>query len=191
MNIIIDKIISNLLVTTTYFIIALFWLYCFNNFEVQIQLLLLNFPYGIFVLSFLFFGNKVILGLLLANICIYFFSLNYDFVLPFKDYFIISFIQLVCMPITLFALEKFNFTVGIGKNYKLDKTNIYHVLLICFLSAILNFILNIFYDLFFISQVNFLLFSVGCFFGSVVLIVLIKLLVNIPYMLKKKFKIFT
>ena len=124
MNVIIDKIISNLIVSTAYFIIALFWLYCFNNFEVQIQLLLFNFPYGIFVLSFLFFGNKVILGLLLAKICIYLFSVNYDFVLPFKDYFIISFIQLVCMPITLFALERFNFTVGIGKNYKLDKTNI-------------------------------------------------------------------
>lgn len=185
MNMIIDKIISNLIVSTAYFIITLFWLYCFNNFEVQIQLLLFNFPYGIFVLSFLFFGNKVILGLLLAKICIYFFSLNYDFILPFKDYFIISLIQLICVPITLFALERFNHTVGTGKNYKLDKTNIYHVLLICFLSTSLNFILNIFYDLFFIGQVNFLLFSVGCFFGSVVLIVLIKLLVNIPYMFKK------
>jgi hypothetical protein len=183
-NILFDKILSNLIVCTVYFIIALFWLYCFNNLEVQIQLLFFYFPYGILVLSFLFFGNKVILGLLLAKICINFFLLNYDFVLPFKDYFVISLIQLVSVPISLFALEKFNYTVGTGKNYKLDKTNIYHVLLICFLSAILNFILNIFYGLFFISQVNFLLFGVGCLFGSVVLIVLIKLLVNIPYMLK-------
>ena len=174
-----DKIVSNLIVCAAYFFMILLWFYYFNNYEVQSQLLLFNFPYGILVLAFLFFGNKVVLGLLFAQLLLYFFTLNYDLILPFKGYFIISLIQLACMPTTLYVLERFNYTVGAGLNYKLNKTNIYHVLLICFLSAILNGILIVFYSLFFISQVNLLFLTMGCFFGSTVLIVSAKLLVNI------------
>ena len=182
-----DKFISNLIVCIAYFIMILFWLYCFNNFGVQSKLLF-NFPYGILVLAFLFFGNKVVLGLLFAQLLLYFFTLNYDLSLPFKDYFIISLIQLACMPTTLYVLERFNYTVGAGLNYKLNKTNIYHVLLICFLSAILNGILIVFYSLFFTSQVNLLFLTMGCFFGSTVLIVSAKLLVNIFYNFSNSFK---
>ena len=178
-----DKIVSNLIVCTAYFFMILLWLY-FNNFGFQTTLLLFYFPYGIIILAFLFFGNKVILGLLFAQVCLYFVILNYDFSLPFKDYFIISLVQLTSFPITLYVLERFNYTVGTGINYKLNKTNIYHVLLICFLSAILNGILIVFYSLFFISQVNLLLLTIGCFFGSTILIVSAKLLVNILYRLK-------
>ena len=183
-SVIFDKIISNLIVCTAHFVIFLLWFYSFNNFGVQSKLLLFNLPYGILVLAFLFFGNKVILGLLFSQVFSYFVITNFDFSLPFKDYFIILLIQLASMPITLYVLERFNYTVGTGVNYKLDKTNIYHVLLICFLSAILNGILIIFYSLFFISQVNLLLLTIGYFFGSTVLIVSAKLLVNILYMLK-------
>ena len=184
-----DKIVSNFIVCAAYFFMILLWFYYFNNYEVQSQLLLFNFPYGILVLAFLFFGNKVVLGLLFAQLLLYFFTLNYDLILPFKGYFIISLIQLACMPTTLYILGRFNYTVGAGLNYKLNKTNIYHVLLICFLSAILNGILIVFYSLFFISQVNLLFLTMGCFFGSTVLIVSAKLLVNIPYILKSIFKI--
>ena len=106
------------------------------------------------MLTVLFFGNRAILGLLLAKISICFFSLNYDFILPFKDYPIMSFIQLACMPITLYVLERFNYTVGTSINYKLDKTNIYHVLLICFLTAFPNIILS-FFVLFFYKPSKF------------------------------------
>ena len=183
-----DKIVSNLIVCAAYFFMILLWFYYFNNYEVQSQLLLFNFPYGILVLAFLFFGNKVVLGLLFAQLLLYFFTLNYDLILPFKGYFIISLIQLACMPTTLYILGKFNYTVGVGLNYKLNKTNIYHVLLICFLSAILNGILIVFYSLFFISQVNLLFLTMGCFFGSTVLIVSAKLLVNIFYIFIDSFK---
>ena len=183
-----DKIVSNFIVCAAYFFMILLWFYYFNNYEVQSQLLLFNFPYGILVLAFLFFGNKVVLGLLFAQLLLYFFTLNYDLILPFKGYFIISLIQLACMPTTLYVLERFNYTVGAGLNYKLNKTNIYHVLLICFLSAILNGILIVFYSLFFTSQVNLLFLTMGCFFGSTVLIVSSKLLVNIFYYFTNSFK---
>ena len=182
-----DKFVSNLIVCTTYLFMILLWFYCSKNFEVQ-NILLLNFPYGILVLAFLFFGNKSILGLLFSQFFLYFIVSNYDFNLPFKDYFIVSFIQLASIPITLYVLKRFNYTLGTGVNYKLDKTNIYNVLLICFLSAVVNGILMIFSSLFFISQVNLLLLTIGCFFGSTILIVSAKLLVNILYMLKTFYK---
>ena len=183
-----DKIVSNLIVCVAYFFMILLWCYYFNNYEDQSQLLLFNFPYGILVLAFLFFGNKVVLGLLFAQLLLYFFTLNYDLILPFKGYFIISLIQLACMPTTLYILGRFNYTVGAGLNYKLNKTNIYHVLLICFLSAIVNGILIVFYSLFFTSQVNLLFLTMGCFLGSTVLIVSAKLLVNIFYIFIDSFK---
>ena len=181
-----DKIVSNLIVCTTYLFTNLLWFYCFIDLVVQSELF--YFPYGILVLAFLFFGNKIILGLLFSQVFLYFVILNYDISLPFKDFFVISLLQLVCMPITLFFLQRLNYNVGTGMNYKLDKTNIYHVLLISFLSTILNGILLFFYSLFFVSQINLLLLTVGCFFGSTVLIVSAKLLVNIPYILKSIFK---
>ena len=92
------------------------------------------------------------------------------------------------MPITLFVLQRLNYNIGTGMNYKLDKTNIYHVLLISFLSTILNGILLIFYSLFIVSQINLSLLTVGCFLGSTVLIVSAKLLVKISYILKNIFK---
>ena len=183
-----DNIMSNLIVCTAYLFMILLWFYCFNNYGVHSQLLLFNFPYGILVLAFLFFGNKIFLGLLFAQLLLYFFTLNYDLRLPFNDYFIISLIQLACIPTTLYILGIFNYTVGIGLNYKLNKTNIHHVLLICFLSAILNGILIVFYSLFFTSQVNFLFLIMGCFFGSTILIVSAKLLVNIFYNFTNSFK---
>jgi len=183
-----DQFVSNLIVSTAYFLLILLWFYCFNNYGVQSKLLLFYFPYGILVLAFLFFGNKVVFGLLFAQLLLYFVTLNYDLSLPFKDYFIISLIQLACMPITLYILGRFNYTVGTSLNYKLNKTNIYHVLLICFLSAIVNAILIVFYSLFFTSQVNWLSLTMGCFLGSTVLIVFAKLLVNIFYIFTDSFK---
>ena len=183
-----DQFASNLIVCTAYFFLILLWVYCFNNFGFQTKLLLFYFPYGIIILAFLFFGNKVVFGLLFAQLLLYFLTLNYNLSLPFKDYFIISLIQLACVPITLYILGRFNYTVGTGLNYKLNKTNIYHVLLICFLSAIMNGILIVFYSLFFTSQVNFLFLIMGCFFGSTVLIVSAKLLVNIFYIFTNSFK---
>ena len=92
------------------------------------------------------------------------------------------------MPITLFVLQKFSITVGAGTNYKLDKTNIYHVLLIVFISTIVLGIFIILSSIFFENQINLLSFVTGSFLGGIIFILGIKLVVNIPNLIKEKFK---
>ena len=94
----------------------------------------------------------------------------------------------MCMPVTLFILQKFNVTVGVGTNYKLDKTNIYHVLLIVFISTIVLGIFIILSSIFFKNQINLLSFVTGNFLGGATFILGIKLVVNIPTLIKEKFK---
>ena len=94
------------------------------------------------------------------------------------------------MPLTFIILKKFGITVGADLNYKLDKTNILHVLIIALLSTTILGIFLISSTLFLVHQINLLTFILGSFMGSIVLIVSIKLLVNTPHMLKKCFKIF-
>ena len=156
------------------------WYYLFYNSENQTNLLLLYFPYGIILLGFLFFGNKVIIGLLFSYISFYVAIKNYNLYLPFNNFFVMSASQLFCVPLTLFVLQKFNITVGAGEKYRLDKTNIYHVLLITFLSTIILGIFVIFTSILYQEQGSFLKFVIGHFLGGAVLIISIKLLVNLP-----------
>ena len=186
-NLIFDKFVSNLIIYSAYTLMIFTWYYFFYNSGNQISFLLF-YPYGIIILAFLFFGNRIIIGLVLSYISLFFALKNYNLHLPFNNFFVMSASQLLCVPLTLFVFQKFNITVGAGKKYRLDKTNIYHVLLICFLSAILNGILIVFYSLFFTSQVNLFFLTMGCFFGSTVLIVSAKLLVNIFYNFTNSFK---
>ena len=100
--------------------------------------------------------------------------------IPFDNFFVISASQLFCVPLILFVLQKFNITVGAGEKYRLDKTNIYHVLLITFLSTIVLGTLAITTSIFYENQGGFLKFIIGHFLGGAVLIVSMKLLVNLP-----------
>lgn len=188
-NLVIDYIASNIIVYTSYISICLLWYCFFFRLALNEQTLILYLPHGIIVLSFLFFGIKIILGLFLSQMSFFFISLNYNLELPFNDYLFISFLQLICMPLTFFILHRFGITVGADQNHKLDKTNIFHVLIIAFLSTTILGIFVISYTLFLVNQKNLLTLIFGSFLGSTVLIVSIKLLVNTPYMLKKFFKI--
>ena len=179
-NYILDKFVSNLLIYVSFTLIVLLWSYFFYNLEIQIDFLLFYFPYGIIILAFLFFGNRVIIGLLLSYISLFFVLKNYNLYLPFNNFFLMSASQLFCVPITLFVLQKFNITVGAGEKYRLDKTNIYHVLLITFLSTIILGIFVIFTSILYQEQGSFLKFVIGHFLGGAVLIISIKLLVNLP-----------
>jgi len=181
---ILDKFVSNIIVYTSYTLIFLIWYSFFYNFGHDIDFLLIYFPFGIIILAFLFFGNKVIFGMLLSHITLYFTLKNYDLDLPFNNYFTLSLYQLICMPITLLALQRFNITAGVANNFKLDKTNIYHVLLITFLSVIVLGILVIFTSILYEIQINVLKFIIGNFFGGAVLIVSLKLIVNLPTIFK-------
>ena len=179
-NNIFDKIVSNIIVYTSYTLIFLIWYSFFYNFRHDIDFLLIYFPFGIIILAFLFFGNKVIFGMLLSHITLYFVFKNYGLELPFNNYFTLSLFQLICTPITLLILQKLNITIGVTKNSKLNKTNIYHVLLITFLSTIVLGTLVNFTSILYEIQIDVLKFIIGNFFGGAVLIFSMKLLVNLP-----------
>ena len=175
-----DKFVSNLIVYASYTLMILTWHYLFYNSGSQIDFLLFYFPYGIIILAFLFFGNRIIIGLLLSYISLFFVLKNYSLYLTFNNFFVMSASQLFCVPSTLFVLQKFNITVGTGAKYRLDKTNIYHVLLITFLSTIVLGTLVVFTSIFYENQNGFLKFIIGHFLGGAVLIVSMKLLINLP-----------
>ena len=186
-NVIFDKFVSNLIVYASHTLMIFTWYYFFYNSGNQINFLLFYFPYGIIILAFLFFGNRIIIGLLLSYISLFFVLKNYNLYLPFNNFFVMSASQLLCVPLTLFIFQKFNITVGAGKKYRLDKTNIYHVLLISFFSTILLGVLLLLSSMLYEQQINMYTFIVGNFIGGVVLIISIKLIVN----LLTRFKILT
>ena len=179
-----DKFVSNVIIYASYTSIILIWYSFFYNFVHDIDFLLFYFPFGIIVLAFLFFGNKVIFGMLLSHITLYFTLKNYDLDLPFNNYFTLSLYQLTCMPITLLTLSRFNITIGVSNNFTLDKTNIYHVLLVTFLSVVVLGTLLIFTSILYEYQIDVLKFIIGNFFGGAVLIVSMKLIVNLPTIFK-------
>ena len=187
-DIFLDRFISIILVFFSYTLVAFFWYYLYFNFELQKIFLLLFFPYGVIVLGYLFFNNKIIFSILPSQIIFYLILQNYNLELPFNNYFVLSLCQLICMPVTLFVLQKFSITVGVGTNYKLDKTNIYHVLLIVFISTIVLGIFIILSSIFFKNQINLLSFITGNFSGGATFILGIKLVVNISTLIKEKFK---
>ena len=185
-NVIFDKFVSNLIIYSAYTLMIFTWYYFFYNSGNQISFLLF-YPYGIIILAFLFFGNRIIIGLVLSYISLFFALKNYNLHLPFNNFFVMSASQLLCVPLTLFVFQKFNITVGAGKKYRLDKTNIYHVLLISFFSTILLGVLLLLSSIFYEQQVNMYTFIAGNFIGGVVLIISMKLIVN----LLTRYKIFT
>ena len=179
-NYILDKFVSNLLIYVSSTLIVLLWYYFFYNFGHGIKFLLFYFPFGVLILAFLFFVNRIIIGFLLSYISLFFVLKNYNLYLPFNNFFVMSACQLLCVPLTLFVLRKFNITVGAGEKYKLDKTNIYHVLLITFLSTIVLVTLVISTSILHEDRGGFLKFIIGHFLGGAVLIISMKLLVNLP-----------
>ena len=178
-NNVFDKFISNLIVYASYTLMFFIWYYIFYISGSEINFLLFYFPYGIIILAFLFFGNRIIIGLLLSYISLFFVLKNYNLYSPFNNFFLMSASQLFCVPLTLFVLQKFNITVGVGEKYRLDKTNIHHVLLITFFSVIVLGTLVIITSMFYEDQFNILKFIIGNFLGGVVLIVSMKLIVNL------------
>ena len=183
-NSILDKFVSNVIVYTSYTLITFTWYYLFYNFGNQINFLLFYFPYGITILAFLFFGNKVFFGILFTHISLHFVLKTYNLDLPINNFFVILACQLVSPPLTLFILQKFNITIGTGKNYKFDKTNIYNVLLVTLLSTVVLGTLVIFTSILYEEQINVLKFIIGNFLGGAVLIVSMKLIVNLPTIFK-------
>ena len=187
-NFILDKFVSNLLVYLSYTLIIFLWSSFFYNFGHDIDFLLFYFPFGIIILAFLFFGNKIFFGTLLSYFTFYCVLKNYNLDLPFNNFLALSFSQLVCVPLTLFALQKFKITIGAGKNYKIDKTNIFHVLKLTFYSVIMLGTIIFFSSLFFYNQTALFNFTTGNLLGGGILIVAMKTLVNVPNLITSLIK---
>ena len=183
-----DKIVSNIIVYASYTLMIFIWYYLFYNFGHGINFLLFYFPFGVIILAFLFFGNRIIIGFLLSYISLFFVLKNYNLYLPFNNFFVMSACQLLCVPLTLFVLRKFNITVGAGEKYRLDKTNMYHVLLITFLSTIVLGTLLISTSILQEDRGGFLKFIIGHFLGGTILIISMKLFVNLPTICKNFIK---
>ena len=187
-NCFIDKFISNILIYVSHTLIFCLWYYIFYNLVYYENFLLFYFPYGIILLAFLFFGNKIIFGMLFSYITIYFLLKNLSLELPFNNFIALSSSQLVCVPFTLFVLQKFNVTIGVSENYKINKTDIFHVLLLTFYSTIMLGTIIFFSSLFFYNQTDLLNFTIGNLLGGGILIVSMKILVNVPNLITSLIK---
>lgn len=183
-----DKFVSNLIVFISYTLVVVFWFYCYYILKLGDKFLLFYLPYGIIVLSILFFNIKIIFGLALTHIIFYLILINYNLELPYNNYFTLSFSKLICVPITLLVFSKFNISIGPGKNYRLDKTNIYNLLIITFSSTFILGILLTFCSLFFYNETNIYIFTVGNLIGAVILIISMKVLIYIAMALKSFIK---
>ena len=177
-----DNLISNLIVLIVYIITLLLW-----NFNLKFESLFsyVFFPFGIIMLGYLFFGNKVIYAFISGHIIYFFICNKYNLNLYLPNYLFSSISYIICVPVTLFMFKILNISVGIGNIYKFDKTNIYHVLLITLFSSITFLILIISFGLFdepLILNVN---IALGNLIGGSLLIILLKILVNILIFFRK------
>ena len=75
-----------------------------------------------------------------------------------------------------------------GPSYKFDKSNIYHVFFLVFISSVSFLFMSIFLMKLFDIDTKIYQFFLGNILGGINLIILLKLLVNIPYQLKVLFK---
>lgn len=170
-----DILISNLIILITYLSILIFCSIIFLN---EKYLIYAYFPFGILVLGFLFFGNKVIFGFTIGHVIYYILSKKFNLNLYFNSYFILSICYITCVPVTLLILNKLKINVGIGHSYKLDKSNIYHVILITLFSSVIFLFLTLFFA--FLHPLNFnnYFYFFGNFIGGSLLILILKLIVH-------------
>ena len=176
-----DILVSNLIILTSYLSILILYDVIFLN---EKYLMYTYFPFGILVLSFLFFGNKIMFSLIIGQIINYILLKNYNVYLYLDDYFITSIIYVTCVPITLLILNKLKFNVGMGHSFILDKSNIYHVILITLFSSATSYFLTLFISLFYELNFSVNFYGIGNFIGGSLLILTLKLMVNFKNYLK-------
>ena len=144
--------------------------------------------FGVIVLGILFFGNKVILSIILSNFIYDYLSLYFLRISIFDNIFISIITFSFCVPLSIFIINKLKLSIGMGPSYKFDKSNIYHVLFLVFISSISFLFISIFLIELFDIDTKIYQFFLGNILGGISFIILLKLLVNIPYQLKVLFK---
>ncbi len=182
-----DNLISNAIVLIVYVITLLLWNF---NFDFESLLSYVFFPFGIIILGYLFFGNKIIYAFISGHIIYFFICNSYNLNLYLPNYLFSSISYIICVPVTLFMFKVLNFTVGVGNIYILDKTNIYHVLLITLFVSVIFFILVISFGLFNKTSILSVNFILGNLIGGSLLIILLKILVIISNFFRKLFRFY-
>ena len=177
---ILDICISNLIVLFTFLIFMFLWNFLVNFNEIFKSL---YFPFGIIVLGFLFFYNKITFALILGHFVYFFLCDQFSITPHLNNYFITSLAFIICTPITVLILDKLKLKIGAGRNYKLNKINILHVILIIFFASLVYNILVLFFSLVFENKLTDLNFS--NFVGGALLVLLMKTVVNVPYLARK------
>ncbi len=171
-----DIIASNAIVLISYLLTLLLSNLIFLNEKYMIYI---YFPFGVIVLGYVFFGYKVIFAFILGHIIYYTLSIRFDLSLNIYNYFITSIFYIICVPKTIFILNKLNIEIGVGNSYKLDKTNIKHMLLITLYSSISFLILILCYSFFNELSYKVLFYFISNFIGGALLIFTLKLIVTI------------
>lgn len=186
MNDFLDKVTSNFSVGIFYLGSIILWNYVCTNL-VYLNPLIFYFypPFGIIILGILFFGNKIIPSLIITDILflhlsIYFFDKNI-----FDKSYITIFIFAFCVPVTISILKKLGVSIGMGNNFKLDKSNIFHVFILTFMSSVSYLIITVILQHIFNYSTNSDKYFIGNILGGISFILLIKILINIPFQLTK------
>jgi len=183
-----DTILSNLIVGLSYLVILFLLIFIAPNSIFPYEAFNFFPPFGVIVLGILFFGNKVIFSIILSNFIYHYLSLYFFKISIFDNVFIITVSFSFCVPLTIFIINKLNFSIRIWPSYSFDKSNIYHVLILVCISSITFLFISIFLMKLFDIDIKINHLFLGNILGGVSLIILLKLLVNIPYQLKKLFK---
>ena len=186
MYVFLDKVTSNFTVGIFYLGSIILWNYVCTNFIYLNPIIFYIYPpFGIIVLGILFFGNKIIPSLIITELLFLYLSIYlFDKNIFYKSY-IGIFIFAFCVPITIYILKKFGISIGMGKNFKLDKSNIYHVSIITFLSSVSYLIITVIFQYIFNFDTNSDKYFIGNILGGISFILLIKILINIPFQLTK------
>ena len=170
-----DILASNLIILISYLsTLLLYNIILFN----ETYLMFAYFPFGNLVLGFLFFSNKIIPVLIIGHIIYYILSNYFNLYLYFNNYFIISIFYITCVPATLLILNKLDINVGMGNNFELDKSNIYHVIIITLFSSITFLFLILLFSFFYKLDINVYFYCIGNFIGGSLLILILKLILN-------------
>ena len=183
-KLILDICASNLIVLFTFLISMFLWNFLVNFNEIFTSL---YFPFGIIVLGFLFFYNKIIFAFILGHFLYFFLCDQFSITPHLNNYFMTSLALIICTPMSVFIFDKLKLKIGTGKNCKLNKINIFHVILIIFFASLIYNILILFFNLIYENKITDLNFS--NFLGGTLLILLMKIVVNFPFLVKKYLKL--
>lgn len=187
----IDWFVSNLVVFSTYLLTLLLWSLFRYYFDNETLSSLVYFPFGILILGFLYFGNKIVYGIFIGQYCYYSICQNYKLTSPFDDLSTLSIVNIISVPITLYMVNKSNYKIDYRKKYNLNKKNIYYVLLFIVFSSLIFGLILFLFSLLNEIVTNYYIFIIGNIIGSFFLIIGLKVIVNLTKLTENYFKLYS